>query len=306
MLAVSAEALAQARYSTDAAAAEALCRAAAATIVLAPASSRFTRIAAGVAHRLGGFVDTHITALSATPAPSKPLAGSIVSAWRPLSAAKRAPGSCSSMRARIAAFAAETGHSQEWKQIAVELPLSRTTVTGQRSPLQEAQTIRPDAKLLFVAGAGWTKKQADGQIHASEAGKLILGLPARYQRLARQQQIARGSTRRGSAGAALPYPHEPDWPDRRHATPLQGLVDLLPWRRTARGGLALYRRAPRHHLDPNCGWTRGKADVVYVADAFQVMAKVNALLEEKKDSCPAETFYIDRLICRYLTSADSR
>jgi electron transfer flavoprotein alpha subunit len=35
-------------------------------------------------------------------------------------------------------------------------------------------------------------------------------------------------------------------------------------------------------LDPNCGWTRGKADVVYVADAFAVMAKVNALLEAKK------------------------
>ena len=31
-------------------------------------------------------------------------------------------------------------------------------------------------------------------------------------------------------------------------------------------------------LDANCGWTRGKADVVYVADAFQVMAKLNALI----------------------------
>jgi electron transfer flavoprotein alpha subunit len=31
-------------------------------------------------------------------------------------------------------------------------------------------------------------------------------------------------------------------------------------------------------LDPNCGWARGKADVLYVADAFAVMAKVNALL----------------------------
>jgi electron transfer flavoprotein alpha subunit len=36
------------------------------------------------------------------------------------------------------------------------------------------------------------------------------------------------------------------------------------------------------NMDPNCGWARGKADVVYVADAFQVMAKVNALLEAKK------------------------
>ena len=31
-------------------------------------------------------------------------------------------------------------------------------------------------------------------------------------------------------------------------------------------------------LDPNCGWTRRKADVVYVADEFKVMAKVNELL----------------------------
>ena len=27
-----------------------------------------------------------------------------------------------------------------------------------------------------------------------------------------------------------------------------------------------------------CGWSRGKADVLYVADAFEVMEKVNALL----------------------------
>ena len=66
LLAVSGEAFAQPRYATDAAACEALCRAADATIVLAPASSRFTRVAAGVAHRLGGFIDTHITAIGGT------------------------------------------------------------------------------------------------------------------------------------------------------------------------------------------------------------------------------------------------
>ena len=64
LLAVSGDAFAQPRYATDAAGCEALCRAAQASIVLAPGSSRFTRVAAGVAHRLGGFVDTHITALS--------------------------------------------------------------------------------------------------------------------------------------------------------------------------------------------------------------------------------------------------
>ena len=68
LLAVSGEAFAQARYASDAAACEALCRAAAATIVLAPGTSRFARVAAGVAHRLGGFIDTHITALTGAPA----------------------------------------------------------------------------------------------------------------------------------------------------------------------------------------------------------------------------------------------
>jgi len=32
------------------------------------------------------------------------------------------------------------------------------------------------------------------------------------------------------------------------------------------------------NLDANCGWARGKADVLYVADAFEVMKELNALL----------------------------
>ena len=35
------------------------------------------------------------------------------------------------------------------------------------------------------------------------------------------------------------------------------------------------------NLDPNCGWARGKADVLYVADAFAVMAKVNAVARRR-------------------------
>jgi hypothetical protein len=42
------------------------------------------------------------------------------------------------------------------------------------------------------------------------------------------------------------------------------------------------------HPDPNRGGARGKADVLYVADAFQVMAKGNALLEEASKS-PEQT-----------------
>jgi hypothetical protein len=32
------------------------------------------------------------------------------------------------------------------------------------------------------------------------------------------------------------------------------------------------------NLDANCGWARGKADVVYVADAFAVMEAVNKMM----------------------------
>ena len=36
------------------------------------------------------------------------------------------------------------------------------------------------------------------------------------------------------------------------------------------------------NLDPNCGWARGKADVLYVADAFAVMEQLNHLLTIKQ------------------------
>ena len=55
----------QSRYATDAAAAEAICKAAQATVVVAPATSRWARVLAGVAQRLGGRADTHVTGVAA-------------------------------------------------------------------------------------------------------------------------------------------------------------------------------------------------------------------------------------------------
>ena len=63
-LAVAGEAFAQPRYATDAAAAEALCRAAGAGLVIAPATSRWARALPGAAYRLGGRVDTHATGIA--------------------------------------------------------------------------------------------------------------------------------------------------------------------------------------------------------------------------------------------------
>src|ERR1700738_872713 len=66
LLSVTGEMFAHPRYASDAAACEALCRASGATIILAPHSSRFARVMAGVAHRIGGAIDTHVTAIAGT------------------------------------------------------------------------------------------------------------------------------------------------------------------------------------------------------------------------------------------------
>ena len=136
--------------------------------------------------------------------------------------------------------------------VAVNLPDAgkRTTVVGIREPKADAQTIRPDAQLLFVTGAGWTKKQADGQTHVPEAEKLILDFLQAHPRVAGQQQIAGGPGRRRPGGAAVPLASEPDRPDRRDAAASERFEHLLSRRRAAHGRLAFHRRAPRHQPGP--------------------------------------------------------
>ena len=148
------------------------------------------------------------------------------------------------------------------------IPAKRTTVTGVRAPAADAQTIRPDAQLLFVTGAGWTKKQADGQAHAPEAEKLIRDFLQRSARVAGQQQIAGGPERRRPGGAVVPVAPEPDRPDRRDAAPSQGLSTCCHGEEPHTVGWRFITERRAINLDPNCGWARGKADVLYVADAF--------------------------------------
>jgi electron transfer flavoprotein alpha subunit len=280
LLAASGEPFAQPRYATDAAACEALCRAAQATIVLAPASARFARVAAGVAHRLGGFIDTHITAISN---------GDAIEATRwfyrqrveaVLSRDAR-PWFLLLDAGTHAAFGGERGSSLVGG-IPVQLPTIRTTVSGLREPKQDQQTIRPDAKLLLVAGAGWTKKQPDGQTHAAEAGELILGfLKATGASLGSSKSLVD----QGSEGqSVLPFLTHMNQIGQTGATPrhAKGLSTCCHGEEPHVVGWRFIAERRAISLDPNCGWTRGKADVVYVADAFQVMSKLNALLEANK------------------------
>jgi electron transfer flavoprotein alpha subunit len=280
VLAVSGNAFTQARYATDAAAVEAICRAAQASIVLVPGTSRFTRIAAGVAHRLGGFIDTHITALGGTESVE-------ATRWfyrqriEAVLSRDTRPWFLVLDAGTHAAFAVESAAAQV-EQIAVELPEIRTTVSGLRSPAQGAQTIRPDAKMLLVAGAGWTKKQPDGQIHATEAGELILGfLRATGASLGSSKSLV---DQGGEGEPVLPFLTHMNQIGQTGSTPrhAKGLSTCCHGEEPHVVGWRFIADRRAISLDPNCGWTRGKADVVYVADAFAVMAKVNALLEAKK------------------------
>ena len=267
------------RYATDAAAAEALTKTAQATIILAPGTSRWNRVLPGVAQRLGGRADTHITELSAT--------GGKVSLNRWY------------YRQRMEAVVQRTqrpwfilvdvGTQPAWQgergsatlqAVPVTVPetCKRTTVVGVREPAADAQTIRPDATLLLVAGAGWTKKQADGQPHVKDAERLILGClkVARASLGSSKSLVDLG----GEGQAVLSFLTHLNQIGQTGSTPrhAKGLATCCHGEEPHTVGWRFINERRAINLDPNCGWARGKADVLYVADAFAVMAKVNQLL----------------------------
>jgi len=272
----------QSRYATDAAAAEAICRTAQATLVVAPATSRWNRVLPGVAQRLGGRADTHATGVSASG--DKVTVNRWYYRQRMEAALQRQqrpwfilidPGSQSACECGAGIATVEN--------VAVALPDSakRTTVTGFRAPAADAQTIRPDAQLLFVTGAGWTKKQADGQTHVPEAEKLI-------RDFLQQARASLGSSKSlvdqsGEGQAVISFLSHLNQIGQTGATPRhpKGLSTCCHGEEPHTVGWRFIAERRAVNLDPNCGWARGKADVLYVADAFAVMAKVNELLAKK-------------------------
>jgi electron transfer flavoprotein alpha subunit len=279
LLAAQGAAFAQPRFASDAAACEALCRAAQATIVLAPQSSRFAHVMAAVAYRLGGVIDTHITALAgaATVEAARWFYRQRIEAVVTRTAR---PWFLLLDAGTHASYAGESGNAQ-FETVQVNLPALRTEVTGIRAPKQGEQTIRPDAKLLFVAGAGWTKKQPDGHVHTGEAAKLILDF-------LRVSAASLGSSKSlvdqgGEGNSVLPFLTHLNQVGQTGSTPrhAKGLSTCCHGEEPHVVGWRFIAERRAISLDPNCGWTRGKADVVYIADAFQVMAKVNALLATK-------------------------
>jgi electron transfer flavoprotein alpha subunit len=281
-LAVEGEPFAQPRYSTDAAAAEAIARAAAPGLVLAAHTSRWARAMAGVAARLNGRIDTHATRIAeanGVPAVTRwfyrqRMEAVLTRSQRPWFVLLES-GCC----------AAWSGHSggQAGGAAVERVPAeaaSRTTVTGTRAPQSGEQTIRPDADLLFVAGAGWTKKQADGAPHPEKAEQLILGfLRASQASLGGSKSLVDLS---GEGQAVLTCMSHLNQIGQTGSTPRhpKGLSTCCHGEEPHVVGWRFITERRAINLDPNCGWARGKADVLYVADAFAVMEHVNRLLGE--------------------------
>jgi electron transfer flavoprotein alpha subunit len=278
-LGVAGPAFSQPRYATDAAAAEGICRAAQATIVVAAGTSRWNRVLPGVAQRLQGRADTHVTGWA--------VKDETLSLTRWYYRQRMEGVLCRTVRPWF--ILTDPGSQPPWagaagqavvETLAVPLPdsLQRTTVIGVQAPAADAQTIRPDARLLLVAGAGWTKKQADGQTHLPDAEKLISG----FLRLTR---ASLGSSKSlvdlsGEGQAVLSFLTHLNQVGQTGSTPRhpKGLATCCHGEEPHAVGWRFIVERRAINLDPNCGWARGKADVLYVADAFAVMARLNALL----------------------------
>ena len=274
-LAVEGESFAQPRASSDLAAADAILKAAGAGIVLAPQTSRMARIFPALAARAGGACDTHVTSFSVEDGTLRAsrwfyrqrIEGSLSRDARPWFVMIE-PG-C------YEAAQADPAPSVTNLDVTVE---TRTRFEGYATAQAGEQTIRPDAKVLFVAGAGWTKKQKDGAIHGDEAGELILGF-------VRGAQSSLGSSKSlvdlSSEGqSVLPFLTHLHQVGQTGATPRhrKGLATCCHGEEPHVVGWRFINERRAVNLDANCGWARGKADILYVADAFEVMREVNRLL----------------------------
>jgi len=275
-LVVEGEAFAQSRYSTDAEAVEALCRAAGPSLILAPHTARWARAIPGVAARLNGRADTHATGIAiVNEVPA-------ITRWfyrqRMEAVLTRSP--------RPWFVLLESGCAAAWNGSAGEVEIERlevatgprSRVTGVRAPQTGEETIRPEAKLLFVAGAGWTKKQTDGASHGERAEQLILGfLHGSHASLGSSKSLVDQSGEGQSVLKCLTHLNQVGQTGSTPRHP-KGLSTCCHGEEPHVVGWRFITERRAINLDANCGWARGKADVVYIADAFEVMEQVNRLL----------------------------
>ena len=121
-------------------------------------------------------------------------------------------------------------------------------------------------------------KQKDGQHHIGEAGRLI-------QDFLKKAQASLGSSKslvdlQSEGQETLSFMSHMNQVGQTGSTPRhpKGLATCCHGEEPHAVGWRFINERRAVNLDPNCGWAQGKADVVYVADAFEVLSKVIALL----------------------------
>ncbi len=281
---ISAEMFAAPRYVTDCALVQAVGEKIGADVILAPGTSRWNRVLPGVAYRLNGRADLHVNRVFQQD-------GQLcVAKWY-----YRQRMECLMSRShRPWLLGIDSGSYTPWQgsprvvsideiEVVVDPNRIRTRIEGVQSPSSDEQTIRPDAELLFVAGAGWTKKQADGQVHTDKAAELILNfLHLSKASLGGSKSLVDLSS---EGQSVLPFMTHLNQVGQTGATPRhpKGLATCCHGEEPHVVGWRFINERRAVNLDPNCGWAHGKADVLYVADAFAVIEKLNTLLRDKED-----------------------
>lgn len=271
--------LAQPRYATDVAALAALVEAAKPSLVIVAGTSRATRCVPGAAHRAGGRVDTQVTGLAVDD--GAPVAERWFYRQRMVARMTReqrpwflvvAPG--------VYDAAEEHEGDGPRNEVGLAFPdeVRRTRVVGEERAAAGAETIRPDADLLFVAGAGWTKKQPDGAPHTDQAEQLILEfLEKTGASLGSSKSLVDQST---EGQAVLGFMTHLNQVGQTGSVPRhpKGLATCCHGEEPHAVGWRFIKERRAINLDAGCGWAQGKADVLYVADAFEVIRKLNDLL----------------------------
>ncbi|MEK7270751.1 MAG: electron transfer flavoprotein subunit alpha [Planctomycetota bacterium] len=280
ILAVASPELAVPRAAPDAVAIAAILKATGATLVIAPGTSRMLRALPAVAARLGARIDTKIFAIAAE--------GGKVGIQRPFYRQRMSAELSRTARPWIlvldpGAFAPVSlaAGSAKAESVPVEIPdaCRRTRHEGYEAPPAGAETLRPDAELLLVAGAGWTKKQSNGQVRLKDAESLILDFLAKAKAsLGSSKSLVDQGVDGHGALSFLTHLHQVG---QTGATPrhAKGLATCCHGEEPHTVGWRFIRERRAVNLDANCGWAQGKADVLYVADAFEVLGKLNAVLK---------------------------
>jgi len=264
-------------YSTDIAAAEAIAKAADAEIIVAPATSRYSRALPGLAIRLGGRVDTHLSCLKAVD--GKPVASRWFYRQRMEGTFTREERPWVMTLDSGCTLPFEGAGSAELEDVSVDLSNVRTKPEGMVCVSEDEQTIRPDAETLLVAGAGWTKKQADGEVHVADAEDIILQFMGKTKAsLGSSKSLVDISGEGGAVISFLTHMHQigQTGSSPRHA---KGLATCCHGEEPHVVGWRFINERRAINTDAGCGWAQGKCDVLYVGDAFEIMKKVNELLD---------------------------